>query len=305
MLKIQNFLFLAGLIAVLTVPISTFGRSENSQGQNSPKSSSSVAIVTSASASADNDLNHGAKNWKEELQQAKQAKEAEKLEKYKNLAQTLIQNRITLLENLRARIQENSNISQEKITELLADIDQAIVNLNNLKAEVQNASDLTALKEKIKLIFRNHLIYSVVAPRNLGQGLAAQGQYIMGRLQAIQRQMEQIINQNKNQGKDMTQLEQLMIQVTNQLQIAKDQLAIAEEKFKSMTPANTDTAKTARQEGKEAMRKAKEALKEAHRIMKQISEQLRIMGSTSPSSTTSISPSISPSATPTPSPSGS
>jgi len=300
MLKIQKFLFIAGLIAVLTVPISTLGRSENSQGQNSPKSSSSVAIVTSASASND-DLNQGAKNWKEKLSEFKAAKEAEKIPRLKELGAMLIENRLSLLNNLKTRIQNMNRLTDAEKTALILDIDTNIADLNTLKTKIAADTDLAILKADIKSIFEKFRIYMVAAPKGLGEALASQGQYILGRLQAIQRQLQTMLEQNKNAGKDVSSLQSLMDQITAKLADAKTQLAIAEEKFKSMTPANTDAAKTARDAGKAAMKKAKEALKETHRIMKQISEQLRIMGSTSPSP--SISPSVT--TTPTPSPSAS
>jgi len=300
MLKIQKFLFIAGLIAVLTVPISTLGRSENSQGQNSPKSSSSVAIVTSASASND-DLNQGAKNWKEKLSEFKAAKEAEKIARLKELGAMLIENRLSLLNNLKTRIQNMNRLTDAEKTALILDIDTNIADLNTLKTKIAADTDLAILKADIKSIFEKFRIYMVAAPKGLGEALASQGQYILGRLQAIQRQLQTMLEQNKNAGKDVSSLQSLMDQITAKLADAKTQLAIAEEKFKSMTPANTDAAKTARDAGKAAMKKAKEALKETHRIMKQISEQLRIMGSTSPSP--SISPSVT--TTPTPSPSAS
>ncbi len=300
MLKIQKFLFIAGLIAVLTVPISTLGRSENSQGQNSPKSSSSVAIVTSASASND-DLNQGAKNWKEKLSEFKAAKEAEKIARLKELGAMLIENRLSLLNNLKTRIQNMNRLTDAEKTALILDIDTNIADLNTLKTKIAADTDLATLKADIKSIFEKFRIYMVAAPKGLGEALASQGQYILGRLQAIQRQLQTMLEQNKNAGKDVSSLQSLMDQITAKLADAKTQLAIAEEKFKSMTPANTDAAKTARDAGKAAMKKAKEALKETHRIMKQISEQLRIMGSTSPSP--SISPSVT--TTPTPSPSAS
>ena len=304
MSNIKKILLLIGLIAVLAIPAAAIGRSENSQGQNSPKSSSSVAIATSASA-GDNDLDQGAKNWQEKLSEFKAAKEAEKIARLKELGAMLIENRLSLLNNLKTRIQNMNRLTDAEKTALISDIDTNIADLNTLKTKIAADTDLATLKADIKSIFEKFRIYMVAAPKGLGEALASQGQYILGRLQAIQRQMEQITNQNKNQGKDTTQLEQLMTQVTNQLQTAKDQLAIAEEKFKSMTPANTDAAKTAREEGKAAMKKAKEALKEAHRLLKQISEQLKTMGATSPPPLTSVSPTILPSATPTPSPSAS
>ena len=300
MLKIQKFLFIAGLIAVLTVPISTLGRSENSQGQNSPKSSPSVAIVTSASASND-DLNQGAKNWKEKLSEFKAAKEAEKIARLKELGAMLIENRLSLLNNLKTRIQNMNRLTDAEKTALILDIDTNIADLNTLKTKIAADTDLATLKADIKSIFEKFRVYMVVAPRNLGQSLTTQGMYILGRLEAIERQLQTMLEQNKNAGKDVSSLQSLMDQITAKLADAKTQLAIAEEKFKSMTPANTEAAKTARDAGKAAMKKAKEALKETHRIMKQISEQLRIMGSTSPSP--SISPSVT--TTPTPSPSAS
>jgi len=305
----QKTFFIITLSTLIALPILAAAKSTNARSdQGQPEATASVVISPSSSSSsngADEDLDHGAKNWKDKVQEFKDAKESQRIERLKELGAMLIENRISLLNNLKTRIQNMNRLTDAEKTALILDIDTNIADLNTLKTKIAADTDLVTLKADVKSIFEKFRIYMVAAPKGLGETLASQGQYILGRLQAIQRQMEQVMNQNKNQGKDTTQLEQLMTQVTNQLQTAEDQLAIAEEKFKSMTPANTDAAKTAREEGKAAMKKAKDALKEAHRILKQISEQLKTMGATSPSPLTSVSPTILPSATPTPSPSAS
>jgi len=307
MSNIKIILLLTGLIAVLAIPMAAIGRSENSQGQNSPKNSSSVAVTTSASASADNDLNHGAKNWKDKLAEFKAAKEAEKITRLKELGTMLIDNRISLLNKLKTRIQENEKISADVKTATIVDIDTNIADLNTLKAKIAADTDLTTLKADIKSIFEKFRIYMVTAPKGLGESLTSQGQYILGRLEAIQRQLQTMLEQNKNAGKDTAAIQALIDQVTAKLTDAKTQLAIAEEKFKAMTPVNTDAAKTAREEGKAAMKQAKQDLKDAHNLLKQISDALKTMSSASPASlpaaltSPTISPSVSPSIVPSPS----
>lgn len=307
MSNIKIILLLAGLIALLAIPMAAIGRSENSQGQNSPKNSSSVAVITSASASADNDLNHGAKNWKDKLTEFKAAKEAEKITRLKELGAMLIENRISLLNKLKTRIQENEKISADVKTQTIADIDTNIADLNTLKTKIAADTDLATLKADIKSIFEKFRIYMVAAPKGLGESLASQGQYILGRLEAIQRQLQTMLEQNKNAGKDISSLQSLIDQITAKLIDAKAQLAIAEEKFKAMTPANTDAAKTAREEGKAAMKQAKQDLKDAYNLLKQISDALKLMSSASPASSPAaltsptISPSVSPSIVPSPS----
>ncbi len=294
--KILFTLVLGGLI----LPLAASAKSTNAANPNGqPAATSSIAI----SPSADIDLNSGSKNWKDKLSIAKAAREAEKLARFQEFGAMLIENRIGLLNKLKVRIQEKTNIDNNTKTQIIADIDKAIADLNTLKAKIAADTDLNTVKTDIRSIFESFKIYSVVAPRGLGESLAAQGQYILGRLEAIQRQLQTMLEQNKNKGKDVSSLQPLMDQITAKLNDAKAQLTIAEEKFKQMTPANTDAAKTAREEGKTAMKKAKDALKEAHRIMKQMNEQLRTMNSSSASPSTSSSPTTSPSISPSASPS--
>jgi chromosome segregation ATPase len=175
--------------------------------------------------------------------------------------------------------------------------------MNAVQGNLVNQGDIQKLKNEIQSLFKNQ-VYAVVVPKELGQALTANGMYILGRLQAIQRQLEQTLNQNKNAGKDTTSLQTLITQINDQLKIAQEQLAIADAKFKAMNPANTEEAKAARDEGKAAFRLAKDALKEAHRLLVQLRAELRLMtGTTSPSPSASISPVLSPSISPVISPS--
>lgn len=249
------------------------------------------ARQTSAAVSPSNDnqdLTRGAKDWKEKLQQYQEAREEKRLEQLKSLGETLIENRIQLLERLKSRIQSSENIPDTTVQSLIADIDKAIADLQALKTQISNETNLDTLKDLVKSIFQNFQVYSVVAPRDLGQSLTAKGMYILGRLEAIQRQLQQMLDQKKNEGKDITSLQSLIDQVTAKLNDAKEQLAIAEAKFKSMTPDDSEAAKAAREEGKAAMRTAKQDLKDAHDLLKQIFNALKAM-------TASPSPTISPS----------
>lgn len=259
----------------------------------------------------ENDLTTGAKNWKPNLEDYRQAKEEEKQERLQNMAYTLIDNRISLLEALKDRVQAMTRIEEQERIRISSDIDEAILKLEELRTQINNETQLQNTKQLVKSIFNDIRVYTLTAPKNLGESLVAHGMYILGRLQAIQRQLEQTLNQNKNAGKDTTQLEPLMTQIQNQLALAQEQLTIADEKFKSMTPANTQTVKASRDAGKEALRQAKEALKQAHRLLKQIREELKTLsGTTSPtpeesplvSPSPTLSPEISPTLSPTLSP---
>lgn len=260
----------------------------------------------SASASALSDLDHGAKDWHLKYNEFRAAAQANKNKRLQELAQILINNRIDLLNNLKERIQAMSNIDSQTKTKLLADIDKAITDLQNLKSQIDSETDFQALKTDVRSIFSNFHVYSITAPKDLGESLTANGMYILGRLEAIQRQLQTMLEQNKNAGKDISSLQSLMDQVTAKLDDAKAQLAIADAKFKSMTPANTEAARTARDEGKAAFRKAKDDLKAAHDLLKEIFNELKEMTGTSPtpgasiSPSTSISPSVSPSASVSP-----
>ena len=283
-------IFIAAALIALTLPITIFAKPSAT-----PPGQAREASPAASASNGNQDLTRGAKNWKDKLKEYQEAAQEKRLEQLKSLGQTLIENRLQLLERLKSRLQASENIPDATIQTLVADIDKTITDLQNLATEISNATDLEPLKDLVKSIFQNFQVYSVVAPRDLGQSLTAQGMYILGRLEAIQRQLQQMLEQKKNQGKDITSLQSLIDQVTAKLNDAKAQLAIADEKFKSMTPANSDTAKTSREEGKAAMKAAKQDLKDAHDLLKQIFNALKVM-SASPSPGASVSPTSSPTA---------
>jgi len=295
--SIQKTFVIITLSALIVLPTLATAKSTNAANPNGQPS----AVNPTASSGSD-DLNQGAKNWKDKLSEFKEAKEADKIARLKELGVMLIENRISLLAKLKTRIQGMESLTAEEKNKLTSDIDTNIADLNTLKTKIAADTDLATLKADIKSIFEKFRVYMVVAPRNLGQSSTKQGMYILGRLEAIERQLQTMLDQNKNAGKDTSSIQLLIDQVNAKLADAKTQLAIAEEKFKLMTPANTEAAKTARDAGKAAMKQAKQDLKDAHSLLKQISEKLKAMSFASPSSSTLISPAISPSATATPTP---
>ena len=290
-------IFIAAALIALTLPTTISARSSATPPGQARQASPTVSVTN-----GNQDLTHGVKNWKDKLKEYQEAAQERRLEHLKSLGETLIENRIQLLEKLKSRIQSSENIPDATIQPLVADIDKTIADLQALASEISNATNLDSLKDLVKSIFQNFQVYSVVAPRDLGQSLTAQGMYILGRLEAIQRQLQQILDQKKNEGKDVSSLQTLIDQVTAKLDDAKAQLAIADEKFKSMTPANTEAAKAAREEGKAAMQTAKQDLKDAHTLLKQIFNALKAMVS-SPSPSVSVSPTASPTSSPAISPS--
>lgn len=313
MYKVNKILLVSILFLVLVLPVYSLAKENNSNGNsNSNGNNNETEVESSAtpevehsnnSTNNNDDLNRNHHDWQQEVENFKNAQVNERETKLKDIANTVIENRISLLTNLKSLILSNTNISQEIQQNLVKDIDTTISQLQDLKSNLTSMSDLNSIKDNIRSIFETYRVYSVVAPRDLGQSLVAQGNYILGRLQALQRNLQTMIEQKKNEGKDITSLNSLVTQFDSQIQIAKEQLAIADTKFKSMTPANTEAAKTAREEGKAAFKKAKDALKEAHNILKEISNQLKEMGpSVSPSPSTVVSPTISPVSSISPSP---
>jgi hypothetical protein len=282
------------LLTLIALPLNLLAKNEDAPGLQKKSPSPTV------SASSIPDVDHGAQNWHQKYNQYKAAAQANRNQRLQELAKIFIDNRIQLLTNLRERIQTMTNLDNQTKTKLLADIDKAITDLQAIQNQVNNEGDLQNLRERVRSIFSNFHVYSVTAPQDLGESLVGQGMYILGRLEAIQKQLQTMLTQNKNAGKDTSSIQSLMDQVNTKLDDAKAQLAIAEEKFKSMTPANTDEAKASRDEGKTAFKQAKDDLKEAHNLLKEIFNALKEMTATSPTPTSSISPSVSPSVSSSP-----
>ena len=290
-----RFLAIIILFTLIVLPVNLSAQNENAPGQQ--KKSPSPAVSETA---GNQGLGRGLQNWEDEYSEYKNAGQEKKQETLQVLGSVLIDNRLALLNNLQEMVQNMTNLNEETKATILAGIDETIQNMNALQSDIANQGDFQQLRNQIQSIFQNQ-IYAVVAPKELGQGLVANGMYILGRLQAIERQLEQTLDQNKNAGKDTTGLETLITQIKDQLKIAEEQLAIADAKFISMTPANTEEVKAARDKGKAAFRQAKEALKEAHRLLVELRAQLRLMtGTTSPSPEVSVSPTVSPTETTSP-----
>jgi len=255
-----------------------------------------ILPVQIAFAVAAGDITSGTKDWQEKYQTATSANAEGKVAALKELGKILIENRIQLLTNLQNSVNNMSVAKDQDKTDLIADISQNMVDLSTLRARMEAETTAESLKSDIREITETYKIYSVVAPRDLGESLVYRGRFILGKLKAIQEKIQTFIDDKKAEGVDTATLEVSMKEVTNKLIDAESQMNIALEKFKAMTPANSATAKTSRAEGKVAMKKAKDDLNAAHILLKEIVESLKTLPSASPliAPTPSISPSITP-----------
>jgi len=236
------------------------------------------------------------KDWNTDLKQYQDATQANKITRLKTLGATLIENRIASLNSLKTRITNMANLEATTKTTMIAELDKAITDLTALGTKIQADTDLTTLKADVKSIYETYRVYAVILPKNLGLASVERGNYILGRLTALDNKLKTMFSANvANSG----ELEQLQNEFDLKIADAQAQLAIAETQFKQMTPANTETAKQSREAGKQAFEKAKQDLKDAHDILKQIMNRLRFRGTPSGVIPSAVIPSVSASASPT------
>lgn len=307
---------LGALILSSTFTITKAAEQGNSAAQKRPSATTTTTTAATTTATSDSnssstktntvsatkdksaqsEVKTGLKDWKASLDAYKTANQAAKLERLKSFGATLIENRLASLLSLQTRITNMTQIEKTTKTALDADISQAITALTTLGTKIQADTDLTTLKTDIKSIYETYRIYGVVLPQSLGKASVARGQYILGRLTALETKLQATITSQTNAGKDMTEVNKLVVEFNAKIADAKTQLDLAETQFKSLTPTKTEEAKLARSAGKEAFEKAKEDLKAAHTTLKQILDLLP-----SPSTSISNSPTTSASVTANPS----
>ncbi len=140
-------------------------------------------------------------------------------------ADDLIANRLTSLNTLSTRLQNDSRLSASEKSSLSSDIQTDINGLTTLKAKIDADTDVTMARSDIKQIITNYYVYVMFEPKIRLLIVFNNLQTVTANLQALLPQIQNLINTFRSQGKDVSQLQSLLNDVSSQLQIINTTIA--------------------------------------------------------------------------------
>lgn len=137
------------------------------------------------------------------------------------------------LETLKKKL-ESANIADEDKKKLVADVDDALAKLDELKNQIDTETDLTKLKEEVKSIFKESQIYLVVLPRIEAFLIISEMKFEVNKLDDLSSKIEQFISEKKAEGKDTKKAENSFADYKKKITDAKKKLDQAALKFNAI-----------------------------------------------------------------------
>ena len=182
-----------------------------------------------------------------------------------------IDRRLSTLNDLLARLNNAKKLSSTNKATLTTLIQQNISNLSSLKSTISTITDPTQLKTEVQSIVKDYRIYALIVPQV--QLIIATDNVISAtdKLTTVATTLGQRINEQKAQGKDVTELETALVTMQSKTLSAKAQAQRAQELVMSLTPdgypGNKGSLQTARSQLVAASRDIKDASQAARKII--------------------------------------
>lgn len=184
-------------------------------------------------------LNNQAINWQN--QASKEAtNQQDRLVNIINKANTMISDRITSLNNLITKVQNDNNLSSSEKTSLISEIQTQITNLDTLKTKIDSDTDFTAALSDTKQIVTNYYVYAYFEPKTRLLIIINNLQTVTTNLQALVPQIQNLINNLKSQGKDVSSLQPLLDDISSQLQTIATTLTSDTTTLENTTMSNSN-----------------------------------------------------------------
>lgn|GEM_PF-1517003 len=158
-----------------------------------------------------------ANQWQNQASRAADRQQNE-LQNSIHRADTMITNRITTLNTLNTRLQNDSKLSSSEKSSLSADIQADITGLTTLKAKIDADTDLTTARADIKQIVTSYYVYALFEPKIRLLITLNNLQTATANVQALVPQIQNLINTLQSHGKDVSALQSLLTDVSGQLQ---------------------------------------------------------------------------------------
>lgn len=237
--------------------------------------------------------------------QKKQAQVAEikqdELAKIIKRANTEIDRRVDKLNKLLQRIQNDQKLSADEKTNLSTDIQGDINGLTTLKAKIDADTDLATARSDAKQIFTNFRVFAIVLPKTRLLIAIDNLQAVATKISGFTPKIQDLINNLKGQGKDVTQLQASLDDINTRLTSINSTLASDKTLVLGITVSTTNPKSTFEQVKKD-LAGVRQSLAQIRKDFAQMRDTFRIIitGGNSDNTSASVGPKPSPSPTATP-----
>lgn len=227
----------------------------------------------------------------------------------KKRADQAINRRISELNRLLQRIQNDQKLTSDEKSNLSSDIQSAINGLTTLKSKIDADTDLTTLKSDAKQIVSGFKVFDIIVPKTRLLITIDNLMTVTTKIAGFTPKIQDLIKNLKSEGKDVTQLQSLLNDVNSRLTAINNQLSSDKTLVLGITTSTTDPKSTFTQVRKD-LAGVRQGLAQVRHDFAQMRDTFHIIitggnsgnGSASGSSTPLAIPSKSPTPTPSSSP---
>ncbi len=161
-----------------------------------------------------------------------------------NRSNTLITNRIGFLNNLLSRLQSDTRLLADEKSSLATTVQADISGLTTLKTKIDADTSLETARADEKQIITGYYVYAMFVPKVRLLIVLDNLQTVSNNVQALVPQIQNLINTEQAQGKDVSKLQAQLNDVSAQLQtinseIAKDKAAVLNVSVGTANPGAT------------------------------------------------------------------
>jgi len=232
-------------------------------------------------------------------------KSASELQNIISRADTLIVNRLDSLNTLLNRIQNDTRLTADEKSSLKTEIQQNVSGLTALKAKIDADTDVATARTDAKSIITSYYVYAVFEPKVQLLVTLNNLQTTTGYIQALVPQLQNLINTLKAQGKDTSQLQPLLDDISSQLQTINTTLAndiTTVQNISTTTKRNPSDFSKVRQDISQIVRSDLAKIRSDFEKMRPLFKQLAGTVSVTPGTPTGTVPTVAATETPSISP---
>lgn len=212
---------------------------------------------------------------REAREEERAIKRQEVLSRLQRFAVKVIDRYKTELTRLRTKIQ-NSTLSSDLRTNILAQIDTRLSRLDSLRTTISAATTMEAIKQALKEARDEAVAIKVVKNRYNAQLLVHRFDNLFAKLDAAIGKLEERITTLKAQGKDVTELEATIAQAKSKIATAKEKIAAAKAKFDTLSPTSIKSVNDASSSAHTGVVEAIQLTKDAHQFLQSLISKIKV-----------------------------
>jgi hypothetical protein len=189
----------------------------------------------------------------------------------KNFLESTADRVLNILEQLKAKVEANEDLTEEEASEMLSNIDEQIQKIEEAKDTIENLDnestkeDIREAANTIKEAWRET---KVIAKQRAGRIVNAKVGGIIVQIEHVKEKLDRIIERLKNEGYEIEGIEQIYADFEVELEKAGENYEKARELYQSAAaPGEIDEVM---KQANDYMRKAKQHIQNAHKMLRNL-----------------------------------